>query len=219
MISPNVDCEHCNGSGFHNGSTCLCVRIKELQVRVQQGFAKHGRLFERVEIPKRAVALTSPLASEARARSENMIVRADWPHFMHHLACCVVLETLRDLRVFANEWPLQVTTDLAIRMAYFADGACKHTELVNSQSLVVIRLGSASIHATNAPALYEVLATADDQSIPVWLVETPAKPFKAKHPSWSEDIQEVVKGWPKTNLVAQVNDPETVNLEILGEDA
>jgi hypothetical protein len=130
----------------------------------------------------------------------------------------VVVESLRDRTVFSNEWPLLATNDLAIRSMYFADGkAMRHTDLVQDQALVVIRLGQASPHGTNAPALYEVMSMADDASIPTWLVETPSKPFKGGHASWSADTAERIKDWPRINLVPAEDDPRFVDLAAAGK--
>ncbi len=110
---------------------------------------------------------------------------------------------------------MKVTSDLKIREAYFSDGGQAHLRLANDVELLVIRLGLSSPNKATSAALYEVLAVSEDSGVPVWLVESAARPFNDKHPSWSPDIEAQTEGWPRVDLVTEENDPKNISVDDL----
>jgi hypothetical protein len=213
MIKPKIDCEICSGCGLtEEQRTCPCVRAQELTVRIRQAVDVHGKLFHGLAIPKPRIAFSSPLVAAKRARAECMIIRAEWPTLMRAILACVVVESVRDLKVFTNEWNLRVTSDLKIRESYFSDGGQAHLKVVEGADLLVVRLGMSASNKATRDALFEVISLADGDGVPVWLVEHPARPFGEGHPTWSQDIGELINGWPRLNLVAPEQDPKKVSV-------
>lgn len=192
-----------NPPGYRGPSAlklCQCVIVRDLRANLERGFAGLTSAFK---------LKTSHILGK---ETQNLWVTADEDWFRAHLRYVALRH--------APTWDFRVVTDADLIQAWLATAAAKGmeifdadarreaelrslrymtlTDIAASASLLVIRLGVKTAANREMPNVFlETLLMRAHMGLPTWVWDQPLMPLAMGHLCWSEQVQQILEGWPR----------------------